>query len=155
LIGLIYEICELFVELYPCIKKRQSRRVGDVEGTPSEAFSEPDNTTANTSLTYKKKAGSIFKEYILHSIGELLLLPSLVCSLYGIINEKGWTFENAIAGFTFVVFLYSIAVDTFYGKFYLIWLLQKVIITNMITYEMMKRLLARKQNFADAYLLFT
>ena len=63
----------------------------------------------------------------MHSIVELLLLPSLVCSLYAFINEKSWRFQNTISGFSFVLFLYSIAIDTFYGKFYLIWLLQKVI----------------------------
>ena len=59
----------------------------DAENRPSEAF-EPDHVTTNTSLTYKTKLRSVLKEYILHSIGELLLLPSLVCSLYGFINEK-------------------------------------------------------------------
>ena len=85
------------------------------------------NTQYNPSVTYKRKVKSAVKEYLVHSIVELLLLPSLVCSLYAFINEKSWRFQNTISGFSFVLFLYSIAIDAFYGKFYLIWLLQKVI----------------------------
>jgi len=50
-------------------------------------------------------------EYILHSIGEFLLFPSLICSLYGFINERSWTFDNGIAGCNFLLFVHSIGMD--------------------------------------------
>jgi len=70
----------------------------------------------------RKKARDVIVEYILHSIGEFLLFPSLICGLHGFVNERSWTFDNGIAEFNFLLFAYSIGMDACYVKFYFIWL---------------------------------
>ena len=78
-------------------------------------------------IGYAQKTKYVFKEFVLESLGEILIYPSIICSLYGFVNEKGWRFGNAIAGFDFLFLLYSIIMEVFYAKIYYIWLLQKVV----------------------------
>ena len=59
----------------------------------SPANSEPQPTEENTNVTtvpHSKKTKNVLKQYLLHSVGELLIFPCLICSLYGYVNEKSW-----------------------------------------------------------------
>ena len=56
------------------------------------------------------------------SVEEFLLLLLLIFSLYGFINEKSWMFENAIAGFNFILLLFTITSNVWYNVCKLIYL---------------------------------
>ena len=50
---------------------------------------------------------------------EKFLYPSVICSLYGFINEKDWKFEDgALSVIDFLLLLYGIIMDVFYAKIY-------------------------------------
>ena len=124
-LGLVCETCEIIH--YQCTVWNGNQLGAQIVDTNRrEAWSEAQ-TNPSTQIRFEIKTRSVLMEYILHSIGEFLLLPSLICSLYGFINERSWTFDNGVAGFNFLLFVYSIGMDAFYVKFYFIWLVQKVI----------------------------
>lgn len=58
----------------------------------------------------------ILKEFIINSAGELLIYPSIICGLYGFINEKDWQFNSAVTVIDLVVLLYSFMMDAIYTK---------------------------------------
>ena len=35
-------------------------------------------------------------------LNELFIYPAIICSLYGLINEKQWKFDDALAGYSIV-----------------------------------------------------
>ena len=70
---------------------------------------------------------NVLKEYLLHSVGELLIFPCLIYSLYGYVNEMSWQFNDTIGRFSFVLFVFTVVMDTLCLKFYCIWLIQKII----------------------------
>jgi len=96
--------------------------------TPREAWAETQ-TSPNSliSMPFRKKAKAVLMKYVLSSLGEFLILPSLICSLFRFINEKSWTFDNEIARCNFHLMVYSIGMDTLYIKLYFLWLVRKVI----------------------------
>ena len=71
------------------------------------------------------------------SVEEFLLLPSLICSLYGFINKESWTFDNAIAGCNFILLLCTIAMNVWYDMVILMYLL-KIITTSYDKYYYLK-----------------
>ena len=56
----------------------------------------------------------VCNDYTISSLGELLIYPTLLCTLFGFINERAWRFDNGISFF----FLYSLIMDALYMKFY-------------------------------------
>ena len=53
---------------------------------------------------------------------ESLIYPSIICTMYGFINEKSWQFDNTLAGFHFSIFLFSLCYyDAVYTKLKYIW----------------------------------
>jgi len=69
----------------------------------------------------------VFKEFVIDSIGELFIYPSIICSLYGFINEKGWELHSTIAKFDLALLIYAIVTDMVYTKLNYIFLLIRVI----------------------------
>ena len=154
LIGLCIELYDLIPDLYHYIKqwnekRRQLRedqqavveaddKVLDDNHTKKEdnhkkkeGKSEKSNKEdQETNVSYTEKTKYVFKEFVLQSLGEILIYPSVICSLYGFVNEKGWQFNNAVAVFDFLFLLYSIIMDVFYAKLYYIRLVQKIIKTS-------------------------
>ena len=57
----------------------------------------------------------------------ILIFPSVICSLYSIVNESSWFFDSTISQCNGILFFYSILIDALYGKFCLLWLLQRVV----------------------------
>ena len=55
-------------------------------------------------------------EFIRDSLGELFIYPSIICGLFGFINERGWEFDSALAVFDFILLLYSFLTDIFNVK---------------------------------------
>ena len=76
---------------------------------------------------YCRKAQSVFIDYVLLSLGEFLIYPTLICTLYGVINERAWRFDNGISGCNFLFFLYSVIMDVMFTKIHAIWLVIRII----------------------------
>ena len=78
------------------------------------------------------------KNYLLHSVDEILIFPSLICHLYGIINEKSWESDNGIAVFNFIMFIFIILMDLIYAKFYFEYLMVNIITISYSKYYTFK-----------------
>ena len=70
-----------------------------------------------------------FKELVLDILKETFIYPSVICTMYGFINEKSWQFANGLAGFQFFAFAFSLFYDAVYTKLKYIWAMQKFIIS--------------------------
>ena len=143
-IGLCFELYDILPDIYHYIKQLNEKRCKSREEEDQKAVVEADNDATEYNpnkeqaktdkgseetkdINYAQKTKYVFKEFVLESLGEILIYPSIICSLYGFVNEKGWQFNNAIAVFDLIFLLYSIVMDVFYAKVYYIWLLHKVI----------------------------
>ena len=69
----------------------------------------------------------LYKILLADKIWELLIYPSIICSLYGFVNGKGWEFDGTVATIHFVLLIYSIIMDIIYVKIIYIWILQRVV----------------------------
>ena len=138
-IGLIHGLYEVISDLYVNIKhwnerRKQLREIAP-ENRPNQELWTTTVTVEPLDLSYSQKALKVLKEYVLHSVGEFLLLPTVILCFYGFVNEKSWKFGDGIAGFNFMMFLYTMGMDAFYGKFYIIWLIQKIIRISYSKYD--------------------
>ena len=135
LIGFIFELYELIPDLYQYIKEWIKKRREDEQAIVEADDAKKEDKAEKASETNQEenevsnaqKVKHVFKEFVLKSLGEILIYPSIICSLYGFVNEKGWQFNSAIAVFDFLLLLYSIIMDVFYTKFYYIRLVQRII----------------------------
>ena len=75
-------------------------------------------------LPLMKHIGKIF---ITDLTGILLLYPSVICNLYGFVNEQSWEFGNTSAIVYCVTFIYSVVMDAIYTKIIYVWVLQRII----------------------------
>ena len=138
LIGFLLELYDLIPDLYKYIKKWKEKQQEDQQAIvedddankEAKADKADDNNQEAEEVSYTQKTKYVFKEFVLKSLGEMLIYPSIICSLYGFVNEKGWQFNSAIAVFDFIFLLYSIIMDVFYAKLQYIWLVQKIIKTS-------------------------
>ena len=141
LIGLTHGLFEVIYDLYVKIKQWRERRRQLREIAPEDRPSRQAWTATvivpveDLNLSYNEKALDVLKDYILHSLGEFLLLPCVICSLIGFVTEKSWKFESTIAGFNFAMFIYTMCMDALYGKVYIIWLVQRIIRKSYNTYD--------------------
>ena len=123
IISLIGVLFELIVIIF-YIKERftKSRDVSDdtTQGRTTQVTHTDEPMQAWTAETqaddYPDKAKYVFLDYVLFSLLEFLIYPLLMCNLYGLINERGWQFDNGISGCNFLFFLYSIIMDAVYMK---------------------------------------
>ena len=109
LVGLIYELFVIIVDKRCCLRKCRSGENDDTH----ELYNIENNTVKHTMVR---------NDYIISSLGEILIYPILICTLYGFINERAWRFDQAIS----FVFLYSLIMDAFYMKFYGIVLVTRI-----------------------------
>ena len=88
---------------------------------------EPKNTRKNDK--HEKLEENIIKELILDVSKEIFFIyPTIICHLYGFINEKSWEFDNSLAIAHFIIFLFTVCYDAFFTKFKYIWEIREVII---------------------------
>lgn len=173
--GLCFELYDIIPDIYRYIKQWNEKRRKSREEEDQKAVVEADNDATEYNpnkeqakndnsgeeekeikdINYAQKTKYVFKEFVLESLGEMLIYPSIICSLYGFVNEKGWEFKNAIAVFDFIFLLYSIAMDVIYAKVYYIWLLQKVIRISYKAHDEFEKVKLEKLNWKmrlDRYL---
>ena len=157
LIGLAYELTDVLIDVRKWVMQCQRNRVENMETRPREGWAEDEGNMSLASvesneqnaqapqddgdslqseeITYKKRAKRVFKDYVLHSLGEVLIYPTFICVLYGFINEKAWQFSNGISAFYFLLFLYSVVMDAIYTKVYLIWLVIRIVRASFTMYD--------------------
>ena len=88
---------------------------------------------------YYHRAKSVLDEYVFYSLGEFLIYPTLICTLYGFINERAWRFDNGISGLNFLFFVYSVIMDAFYLKIYLLHVVIRVVSYSYVKYDELLR----------------
>lgn len=142
LIGLVYGLCNILIfsyviPWYQSCGPHQSRINPTPVGLskPRKAFEDPEGVHMSEIKDDKlKDIGNTNKEpkeavigFIRDTLGELFIYPSIICVLFGFINERGWEFDNTIVVFDFILLLYSILTDAFHAKIIHIWHLVEVI----------------------------
>ena len=138
LIGLIYELYELIPDLYHHIKiwKQKQNQITPEETNQSssngsvtviQSPKQKNEARDEARFSYIQDAKFVFKKFTIDSLGETLLYPSIICNLYGFINERGWEFDNAVGVINFLLLIYSLVMDAIYGKLFHVWVIQKLI----------------------------
>ncbi|XP_065902761.1 uncharacterized protein [Dysidea avara] len=75
-----------------------------------------------------KKHRNIVTKFIIGLIGEILIYSSMICALYGFIDDRGWTFNRKFAELDFALLMYNIVTDIIYTKLNYIGMLLKTVI---------------------------
>ena len=81
------------------------------------------------------KAKRVAVDYVLLSLGEFLIYPTLICTLYGFVNERAWRFDNGISGCYFAFLLYSVVMQFLYMNVYAILLVARVARAAYVKYD--------------------
>ena len=88
--------------------------------------------TGDKNLTEEKTTPKeMLKEFAQDMLEEVIIYPSLICNLYGFINERGWEFDDAFDVFDFLLTLVSFFMDAVFAKINHIWLLYQLIKSTM------------------------
>ena len=95
------------------------------------------------------------KELALDVLKESFIYPAVICSLYGFINERSWQFDNALAGFNFFVFVFSLWYDVLYTKLKYIWAMKEIITSLNLCYETKDNQMKKAVKCCLSSLLFT
>ena len=90
-------------------------------------------------LGYYQKGRRVFIDYIMSSLGELLIYPTLICILHEFINERAWQFDDEKTKYTFLMFVYSVIMDALYIKLYAIFLVIRVLRFTYVKYDELVR----------------
>ena len=96
---------------------------------PSDESNAPDKDKGADQEEEKKKITSqkILIKFAKDMAEEIIIYPSLICNLYGFINERGWEFNDALAVFDFLLTMTSFFLDAILTKINHIWLLYQLI----------------------------
>ena len=154
LVGLLYELCNtlIFSYIIPWYESRKSRRSRVAPASHSLAqnntFEDPDNVSMSAledssvkdMINTNKEPKEAVVEFIRDTLGELFIYPSIICGLFGFINERGWEFDSALVIFDFILLLYSFLTDALNAKIIHIWHLAEVIKATYNKYDEMEEL---------------
>ena len=88
---------------------------------------------------YYHKAKNVLQDYVISSLGEFLIYPTLICTMYGFINERAWRFDDEITKCTVVFSVYSVIMDTFYTKLYAVYTVARVVCASYVKYDKLVR----------------
>ena len=142
LTGLLFELIVIIVNVKKWLTQRSSSSVEDktqimnyqVEHTdkPKEGWTD-DEPVSQQDYYYKTRCAIL--DYVISSFGEILIYPTLICVMYGFINERSWQFDNGISGYNFILLVYSVIMDALYMKFYMIFLVIKVVCISYAKYD--------------------
>ena len=86
---------------------------GLLKSTDAHTNKMPVDKTARVQ-EFRRKAGRVILDYVLSSLGEFLIYPILICTLYGFINERAWELNDAISICNFAFLLYSVIMELLY-----------------------------------------
>ena len=136
-------LCVLVHSLYTRYKRRACQVVPQGSDTESTTMTMEDIEDSPQILHQEVVTDENLEELEIGAIKklasklgkELLIYPTIICSLYGFINEKSWQFSNTLGGYNSLSFLYNTYVDALYTKLGYIWQVQKVIVTSSYNVE--------------------
>ena len=97
-----------------------------VDGGNGQTIEDKD-TTEQEEAKKKTTSQKILLSFAKDMAEEILIYPSLICNLYGFINERGWEFNDALAVFDFLLTMISFFLDALLTKINHIWLLYQLI----------------------------
>ena len=134
LAGLMYKS---YVIINPCFKKCSCNedQDEDEERQPIALQAAPGNRPQGIS---DNEGCTVFVDYVLHSIAEFLIFPTLLCSLFGFINEESWKLDSDIQILNSSLLLYNLIMDAIYWKFYFLWLVYKIIRKSYRKYDILR-----------------
>ena len=98
-------------------------------------FSSSRHENEETATSTLDKAKRVLIDYITFSLGEFLIYPILICTLYGFINERAWRFDSGILQSNFIFFAYSVIMDAMYLKTYVIFLVIRILFSAYKKYD--------------------
>jgi len=123
-IGLLMKAIILLVNYY--IKHMRLHQQGEnLATTPDENTHLQNN---HDTRDHMKKKRNIIVDCAIGLLGEILIYSSMICALYGFIDERGWKFDRAFAELDFALLVYNIATDMIYTKLIYIGTLMKTAI---------------------------
>ena len=79
--------------------------------------------------------GSIFNEFVLGFLGELLIYPSAICNIVGFINGRSWEFESGWDGMDTILVVVSVLTDLVYAKWQYVIQLSRAMYTTYQKYD--------------------
>ena len=134
LAGLIYKG---YVIISPCFKRCCSCNEDQDEDEERQpiALQAPGNGAQRAN---DNEGCTVFVDYVLNSIAEFLIFPSLICSLFGFVNEKSWKLDSDIQILNSSLLLYNLIMDAIYWKFYFLWLLYRIIRKSYYKYDILR-----------------
>ena len=143
LTGLIFEFIVMIIDIKRCLTQSNSNSVEDNTqimsyqvspmDQPKEGWTAKDEQVTQQSYYYKVKC--VFLSYVISSLGELLIYPTLICVMYGFINERAWQFDDGISICTFILLVYSAIMDALYMKFYVTWFVIRIVCVSYAKYD--------------------
>ena len=131
-VGLAFELGVLIVTVKKCL----TRSSDDGDRTTQHLLPQrADEQVQN----YYRKLQRVLEDYLTYSLGEFLIYPTLICVMYGFINERSWQFDNGISVCNFILLVYSVIMDALYMKFYVIFLVRRVLRASYAKYDELAR----------------
>ena len=131
-VGFIIELSLIIATIKTCLTPRRD----DGDDTTQRLLHPPETQRADVQVqNYYRKERSVIVDYVLSSIGEFLIYPTLICVMYGFINERAWEFDSDTSICTFTVLVYSMIMDALYMKFYVTWLVIRVLRASYVKYD--------------------
>ena len=104
-------------------EKTKTDKSSTEEKTKTDKSSTEEKTTTPKTTTPKR----LLYDFVQDMLEEIIIYPSLICNLYGFINEKGWEFNNAFDGFDFLLTFISFVMDAVWAKVNHIWILYQLV----------------------------
>ena len=130
--GFACEVIKTLLTLQKCLISSSNVK----EDTTQYLLSQAENLRAHEQVqAYYQKLKRVFINYVMSSLGELLIYPILICIMYGFINERAWKFDNGISGYTFLMFVYSVLMYVLYTKFYAVLFVLRVLRFTYVKYD--------------------
>ena len=105
------------------VKKTKTDKSSIEEKTKTDKSSTEEKTTTPKTTTPKR----LLYDFVQDMLEEIIIYPSLICNLYGFINEKGWEFNNVFDGFDFLLTFISFVMDAVWAKLNHIWILYQLV----------------------------
>ena len=161
--GFLFEVIVIILDAKICLSQRSSSnssvedmtqittyQVGNTD-KPKEGWT-VDEPVSQQDYYYKTK--SIVLYYLISSLGEFLIYPTLICVMYGFINERSWQFDNEVSVCNLILLVYSVIMDALYMKFYVIFLVIRIVCVSYAKYDelLRSRQVEWKRYFTPVYL---
>ena len=128
LIGFVFELVVMIFTLARCLR-------GDGDDDDDNVNQGENRGASEQVQIHYGKVKKVAVDYLILSLAEFLIYPTLICVMYGFINERAWQFDNGLSWYYFILFAYSVIIDAMYMKFYAIALVIRVLRATYVKYD--------------------